>query len=332
MILSKTPLRISFFSGGSDMPNFYEKEYGAALSVTIDKFIYVMIHKTPHMGIKIMYDTIEEFPDVEHMQHAITRESLKLFDVKSEYTISSIADILSKGSGLGSSSAFTVGLINCLAHRDQEQRYTLLTREYLAQTAYKVEREMCNYPVGKQDQYASAYGGINLFKFNSDDSVEITPLFYDRSLWNNLQDRLLLVYSGRGRNANSILQKQAAAMNEQEKFDLVKRSRDKAFIGAKMLSDNKLDDFGVLLHEAWKDKKAVEKSISNEYFDDIYSRALKAGALGGKLLGAGGGGFFLFYVPPTKRQNVIKDITDGTTCKVYDFRFTDYGSRLTSSC
>jgi D-glycero-alpha-D-manno-heptose-7-phosphate kinase len=330
MILSKTPLRISFFSGGSDMPTFYEKERGAALSVTIDKYIYVMVHKTPHLGIKIMYDTIEEFPDVEQMQHTITKESLKYFGIEKEVTVASIADILAKGSGLGSSSAFTLGLINCLAHSNKYE--SLYSREYLAQTAYMIERELCKYPVGKQDQYASAYGGMNLFEFQSDNSVDIKPMTYNRETWAKLEERLLLVYSGRGRNANSILQKQAAAMSDQVKFDLVKRSRDKAYVGTRFLKEGKLDDFGYLLHDAWLDKKAVETSISNEYFDNVYNRALEAGAFGGKLLGAGGGGFFLFYVNPENRQRVIDTITDGTECKIYDFRFTEYGSRIASHC
>jgi len=327
MIISRTPLRISFFSGGSDMPNFFEKEKGAALSVTINKYIYVMMHKTPHLGIKIMYDTIEEFPDLETMQHAITRESLKHFGIDKEVTIASIADILAKGSGLGSSSAFTIGLVNVLANPDQHS--SLVSREYLAQTAYMIERQMCGYPVGKQDQYASAYGGMNLFEFHKDDSVEIKPLTYNREVWGNLEDRLLLVYSGRGRNANSILQKQAAAMSDDVKFDLVRRSRDKAYVATRLLKEGKIDDFGALLHDAWLDKKAVETSITNEYFDGVYERAREAGALGGKLLGAGGGGFFIFYVDPSKREQVIKTITDGTACKVYDFSFTEYGSRLT---
>lgn len=328
MIVTKTPLRVSFFSGGSDMPNFYEKEKGAALSVTIDKYIYVCVHKTPHLGIKIMYDTIEEFPDVEQMQHAITRESLKYYGIDKEVTIASIADILAKGSGLGSSSAFTIGLVNALSN--PEKYSSLTSREYLAQTAYYIERELCKYPVGKQDQYASAYGGMNLFEFNKDNSVDIKPVTYNREVWGELESNLLLVYSGRGRNANSILQKQAAAMSDQVKFDLVKRSRDKAYVGARFLKEGKLDDFGSLLHDAWLDKKAVETSITNEYFDGIYNRALEAGALGGKLLGAGGGGFFLFYVKSDKRQNVIKTITDGTECKVYDFNFTETGSRISS--
>ena len=330
MIITKTPLRISFFSGGSDMPTFFEKERGAALSVTIDKYIYVMVHKTPHLGIKIMYDTIEEFPDVEQMQHAITRESLKHFGIDKEVTVASIADILSKGSGLGSSSAFTVGLVNALA--TPHKHMSMVTREYLAQTAYHIERDLCYYPVGKQDQYAAAYGGMNIFEFHKDGSVETRPLTYTRESLNLLEERLLLVYSGRGRNANSILQKQAAAMDDSAKFNLVKSSRDKAFVAARLLRENKLDDFGSLLHDAWVDKKAVETSITNEYFDDVYNRAREAGALGGKLLGAGGGGFFIFYIPPGTKEKVSKAILDGTQCKIYNFGFTEWGSSVATIC
>lgn len=330
MIISKTPLRISFFSGGSDMPSYFEKEKGAALSVTINKYIYVMVHKTPHLGIKIMYDTIEEFPDVEQMQHAITRESLKFHNIENEVTIASIADILAKGSGLGSSSAFTVGLVNALSHPGRHDSH--VSREYLAQTAYHIERDLCHYPVGKQDQYAAAYGGMNLFEFQKDGSVDIKPTTYNRDLWTNLESRLLLVYSGRGRNANSILQKQAAAMDDSVKFDLVRRSRDKAYVGARYLKEGKLDDFGALLHDAWLDKKAVATDITNDYFDDVYTRAMEAGSLGGKLLGAGGGGFFLFYAPLDKRENIIRNIMDGTNCKVYDFAFTEYGSQIATHC
>jgi D-glycero-alpha-D-manno-heptose-7-phosphate kinase len=330
MIVSKTPLRISFFSGGSDIPAFYEKEKGAALSVTIDKYIYVMMHKTPHLGIKIMYDTIEEFPDLETMQHAITRESLKFFGVDKEITVASIADILAKGSGLGSSSAFTVGLTNVLANPDRHSSVT--TREYLAQTAYHIERDLCKYPVGKQDQYAAAYGGMNLFEFHPNGGVDIRPLTHNRDVWGELESNLLLVYSGRGRNANSILQKQTAAMSDDVKFDLVRRSRDKAYVAARYIKENKLDDFGALLHDAWMDKKAVATEITSAYFDEIYSKALNAGALGGKLLGAGGGGFFIFYVTKNNREKVIDAITNDTNCKIYDFNFTESGSRISTHC
>jgi D-glycero-alpha-D-manno-heptose-7-phosphate kinase len=321
MIISKTPLRISFFSGGSDMPSFFLREKGAALSVTIDKYIYVMYHKTPHLGIKTMYDVIEQSADIELMQHAITRESLKHFNVSNDVTIASISDILSRGSGLGSSSAFTVGLLNCLAKGKH-------TRERLAQSAYYIERTMCQFPVGKQDQYAASYGGMNLFQFETDDCVTVKPVIHNQENWEKLQDNLLLVYSGRGRSANSILQKQAAAMSEEDKFMLVKRNRDRAFVGANLFAAGLVDDFGALFHDAWMDKKGVSKDITNEYFDVIYDKALKAGAIGGKLLGAGGGGFFLFYVKPEHRERVVYNITHESECKIYDFNFVEQGSTI----
>lgn len=323
MIISKTPLRISFFSGGSDMPAFYEKQKGAALSVTIDKYIYVMLHHTPHLGIKTMYDKIEEFPDVETMQHAITKETLKHYNIEKEITIASISDILAKGSGLGSSSAFTVGLTSCLNAYGNH----FSSRECLAQNAYYIERTKCGYPVGKQDQYAAAYGGMNLFEFDRDNTVDVKVLT-NAGNWISLEKRLLLVYSGVGRSANSILQKQAAAMGDKDKLELVKRSRDKAYVAARYLKQGQLADFGSLLHDAWMDKKAVAGDISNDYFDTIYTKALLAGALGGKLLGAGGGGFFIFYVDPEKRDQVSEAITTGTNCKVYDFKFTEHGSTI----
>lgn len=325
MIITRTPLRISFFSGGSDMPSFFLKERGAALSVTINKYIYVMLHKTPHLGIKTMYDTIEQTADIELMQHAITRESLKTFNMENDVTIASISDILSRGSGLGSSSAFTVGLLNALANGTY-------TRERLAQLAYNVERNMCHFPVGKQDQYAAAYGGMNLFQFETDDVVTVRPVVHNDENWDTLQNNLLLVYSGRGRSANSILQKQAAAMDESDKFKLVQRNRDRAIAAAHMFSAGLIDDFGSLFHDAWMDKKGLAKEITDDYFDAIYNRALKAGAIGGKLLGAGGGGFFLFYVKPERRDSVIKAVTHESNCKIYDFKFVEQGSSVVTNC
>ena len=194
-----------------------------------------------------------------------------------------------------------------------------------------IEMEKCGYPVGKQDQYAAAYGGFNLFQFHKNEEVTVNSFFVKKDVITSLENKLLLVYSGRGRSANAILQKQQSAMNDKDKFNLVKRSRDKAYIAQNFLMQGKLDDFGNLLHEAWMDKKGVVSEITQDYFDIVYDKAMKAGAAGGKLLGAGGGGFFLFYVPEDKKETVVQEIVTGTECKVYDFRFSDYGSRITTS-
>ena len=328
MIISKTPLRVSFFSGGSDLPSFYNKEDGAALSVTINKYIYVMVHKTSHLGVRVMYDQIEEFPDVEAMQSNITSETLKYFNIEKEITVASISDILSRGSGLGSSSAFTVGLINALA----SGKWGVASNGYLADIACEIEMNRCKYPVGKQDQYAAAYGGLNLFHFRKNGEVAVENTVIDIDTFAKLESNLLLVYSGKGRSANSILQKQSAAMSDVDKFNLVKRSRDKAFTGLEYLKKRDVDSFGDLLHEAWVDKKSIVKEISQDYFDVVYQNIRTAGAIGGKLLGAGGGGFFLFYVQPDKRKQVIDYIENNTECKVYDFKFTDRGSQIVSMC
>lgn len=307
------------------MPSFYKEDLGAALSVTIDKYIYVMTHKTSNMGVKLMYDQVEEFPDVESMQSNITSETLKYFNINKEIIVGSMSDIPSKGSGLGSSSAFTVGLVNALARYSNVDH---LHAGHLAECACTIEMEKCGYPVGKQDQYAAAYGGLNLFQFAKDSVILYDTKKIDPFTLKRLENNLILVYSGKGRSANSILQKQSAAMSDKDKLNLVKRSRDKAYIALGHLIDRDLDSFGALLNEAWMDKKDVVKEITSDYFDDVYDRAIKAGSLGGKLLGAGGGGFFVFYVSQEKKQDVIREIESNGLCKAYDFNFTYEGSKV----
>ena len=324
MIMSKTPLRICFFSGGSDLPAFYAREPGASLSATIDKSVHVCVHETSNIGIKIMYDTVEVVPEIDEMEHLITKETLKHFGLTKELTIASISDILSRGSGLGSSSSFTVGLIKAIAKMKNKK----LNKTDLAELACEVEMNRCGYPVGKQDQYAAAYGGFNMFTFNCDGTVNAEPLVDIDAP--GLASNLLLVYSGRGRSANAILQKQQKAVGQIDKFNLIKKGRDKAFEGRRYLKEGDHDSFGQLLHDAWMDKKSLVKEISETYFDDIYTKAYNAGSLGGKLLGAGGGGFFLFYVTPEKREQVSRAITDGTECKIYDFNFSYEGSKIVS--
>ena len=330
MIISKTPLRLSFFSGGSDLPAFYKKEQGAALSVTINKHIYICAHRTPNIGIKTMYDSIEHVTDIKEMQEGLTKEVLRLYNIKENITIGSISDILSRGSGLGSSSAFTVGLIRAISSmkkiEETGKNEWQLRPETLAEYACNIEMSM--FPVGKQDQYAAAYGGCNLFEFYDFGYVKVSGIEIDTIT--GLENKLMLVYSGKGRSANQILQKQKDAMIDPAKFALVKASRDKAYTAYKLLQNQDFDSFGSLLHDAWMDKKSVVKEITQDYFDTVYSNVINAGALGGKLLGAGGGGFFLFYVPLNKQENVRYALTKTPECKVYDFSFYNKGSTIES--
>ena len=282
-------------------------------------------HKVPHMGVRCMYDDVEEQHDIEQMQHAITREALKYYDIKKEMTVASISDIVTKGSGLGSSSAFTVGLVKALS----TTKYDNSTRKYVADIACQIEMDKCGYPVGKQDQYAAAFGGFNLFKFKRNGEVTVDELRLTNPHIMALEKNLLLVYSGRGRNANNILQKQQKAMLDADKFNKVRRSKDKAFEAVDLLHKGKVDDFGRLLHESWLDKKGVCEEITQDYFDEIYDTAIKNGALGGKLLGAGGGGFFIFYVPEKNRTKVEGAIsTNHKDCRIYDFEFYGSGSHM----
>lgn len=306
------------------MESFYIKESGAALSVTIDKYIHVFARQIQHSGIRTVYDTVEECMDIDEMQDGITKECLKYFYIQKDISISSISDIASKGSGLGSSSAFSVGLLNALEYLKFRCQ---LTSRQAAELSYFIEKTKCGYPVGKQDQYAAAYGGLNLFEFQKSGKVDVKTQIFSPHVY-ELESNLLLVYSGKGRSANQILQKQKEAMSDETKFKLVANSRDKAYKGLEYINAGELDKFGELLHEAWMDKKAVTKEISSDYFDDIYNRAINAGALGGKLLGAGGGGFFIFYVLPKHRNHVIHEITKDTLCNVYDFKFSKEGSKI----
>lgn len=187
----------------------------------------------------------------------------------------------------------------------------------------------CGYPVGKQDQYAAAWGGFNLFRFKKNGEVNVEEIRLTNPNVAALEKNLMLVYSGRSRNANNILQKQQKAMLDIDKFNKVKRSRDKAFEAVELIHKGKIDDFGRLLHESWLDKKGVCEEITQDYFDEIYQTAIDGGALGGKLLGAGGGGFFIFYVPEKDRASVAHGIKNNhKDCRIYDFEFYGSGSNV----
>lgn len=329
MLVSKTPLRISLFSGGSDLKSFYTKEQGAALSCTIDKFIYCFVHNQPSKQIRTVYENVNYADSVDDVTHEITKQTLKYFDQTENITCGSISDITARGSGLGSSSAFTVGLVNCFA----QKKFAVgnVVPEYVATTACEIEINRCQYPIGKQDQYAAAYGGMNLFQFNSNETVERTPVFLCSETYQILQDNLILCSSGIHRQANDILKKQSSAMDDKAKFDLVRKSRDKAYEAVRLLQNKKIDDLGYLLDCAWQDKRAVVSDITNSFFDQIYDEAKQKGCIGGKLLGAGGGGFFLFYCKKNDRDGVIKQITKHKGVSVLNFKFTQSCSTVVYS-
>lgn len=301
MIISKSPFRISFAGGGSDLPSFYRREYGAVLSSSIDKYVYIAVHRYFERGFLLKYSQTENVMDISEIKHALIRECLRITGCADNLEITSFADIPSSGSGLGSSSAFCVALINNL----KAYQGKAVGKEFLASQACEVEIEMLGEPIGKQDQYASAYGGLNHIRFNPDDSVDVTPVILSKKQRETLNSSLMLFYTGITRKASSVLAEQSASMNTSSRsFDAVREIRDGADRLAVELGAGNLDAIGEEMHRGWLLKRTVASGVSSEEIDDIYDKARAGGALGGKLLGAGGGGFFLLYCPPATQEKV----------------------------
>lgn len=320
MIISRTPFRISFAGGGSDLPSFYTQEQGAVLSTSIDKYIYIAIHKFFDSDkIQLKYSKTELVDSFSDIKHPIFRECLSMLNIKG-VDINSIADIPA-GTGLGSSSSFTVGLVNVLnAYKNQYS-----SQEYLAATACDIEINRLKEPIGKQDQYAAAYGGLNFIKFNHDGYVDVEKIVMNPDIKQQLDENLIMVYTGDTRSAGSILQHQNQAMSQQEKRQIQKEMVQQAFELRKLLQNNQIDDFGRMLHEGWMLKKTLTKGISNSAVDDLYQKGLDSGALGGKLLGAGGGGFILFYCPKEKQDKFRKQMSNH---RELEFCFDNSGAKI----
>jgi len=303
MIVSKTPLRISLVGGGTDIPEFYQKNGGAVLSMAIDKYIYVMVNKKFDGGVRVSYSITENVNEAEELKHDIVRETLKLFQVYDGIEVVSVADIPGGGSGLGSSSAFAVGLNYAM------RRYTGRSVNYhpstFAESAYSIERESCGHPVGKQDHYAAAYGGFRYYEFNKDDSVFVSPIHLTSVKEEELKSKLMLFWIGKTRHANKILAEQARTIKENT---AVEASAKVMYECATHLYDdlcnNDISTVGTYLHENWQRKKQLALGITTKEIDIYYDMAMEAGAEGGKLCGAGGSGFLLFYAPVDKHKDI----------------------------
>jgi D-glycero-alpha-D-manno-heptose-7-phosphate kinase len=323
MIITRTPFRISFFGGGTDYPVWYRKYGGAVLSTTINKYCYITCRYLPPFfehKHRIVWSKIELVSHANEIVHPVVREALKFLGIKNGVEIHHDADIPAR-SGMGSSSAFTVGLLNAL--------YTLLdrsvTKYQLARDAIYIEQEILKENVGSQDQTAAAFGGFNKIIFGGPTEIEVIPLAISAERLRFLQDRLLLFFTGFSRNASEIAASQIKNTPQKEKeLTAMMKLVDQA---AKLLSDeNKdLDEFGYMLDETWKLKRTLSNAISTPLIDEIYDKAIKAGALGGKLLGAGGGGFMCFYVRPEKQQDVKEALKNFLHVP---FRFENQGSQV----
>ena len=321
MIITRTPYRISFVGGGSDMESFYEKHQGAVLSSTINKFVYISSHRFfDEDSIRLKYSKNETVKSISQIQHPLFREALSQFGVKGSLEMSSNGDVPA-GTGLGSSSAFTVGLLHNLYVR--EGKYA--TKRQLAEEACAIEIDRLKEPIGKQDHYAAAFGGLNVIRFNVNGTVDVEPIHLNQATNRELQDNLLMFYTGTQRSASTILQEQKDNIAAMRKTDtltkmvgLVWELRDSLFSGD-------ITSFGEILDRNWTLKQQLATGIGTEQIDAMYRKGISAGALGGKLLGAGGGGFLLFYCEREKQQRLRAELANHQELR---FKFENEGSKL----
>lgn len=298
MIIVQTPLRVSFFGGGTDFPSFYESEGGCVLSTAIDKYIFVTIKARFDNFLRVGYTKTELVENVDDIHHDLVRESLRKTGITAGVEITTMGDIPTEGSGLGSSSTVTVGAL----HAMHTFRKKLISSEQLAREACEIEIDTLGSPIGIQDQYIAAYGGLSFIEFQTNGQVKVQPVALDRSIVRRFNDALLLFYTGVARQANSVLSEQKA--NIRDRLSVLREMRDMAHTARDILCRGNIDGIGHLLHESWQLKKQLASKISNHHLDDMYEAAIKAGAIGGKITGAGGGGFLLLYCPYERQERV----------------------------
>ena len=308
MIISKTPLRVSFFGGGTDIPEFYQQNKfgGAVLGTSIDKYIYHSVFKFPSKlfdyNTRISYSKVECVDNVSSIEHTPFREILNYMKIKKDVEIH-IASDLPSFSGLGTSSSFTVGLLKAL----HEYKNKDISKKNLAKTAIHIERNILNEAVGCQDQTFAAFGGFNLIEFKND-NIKVNPLRLSSDRMKEFSNSLMLFYTGIKRRAHKIESEKIKNINNIS--DNLNKILKHVQLGFDILDSNQdLSKFGYLLHETWKEKRSLSSGISNKIIDSMYDNAVSSGALGGKLLGAGGGGFLLLYVPEEKKEKIRKALS-----------------------
>src|SRR3954464_7519090 len=322
MIISRTPLRMSFVGGGSDLPAYYRRFGGAVVSTAINKFVYITVNEKFDHRIRVSYSKTEEANSVARIKHPLVREAMKMLGIEGGLEITSIADIPSKGSGLGSSSSFTVGLLH--AFHAWSGRYA--SAEQLAKEACQIEIERCAEPIGKQDQFAAAFGGFNFIQFNSDESVSVEPILCQRETLARLQENIIVFYTGITRSASGILKTQQAGVAAQKsKQKMLGRMVELAHQLKAELQKNNLDAFGEIIHANWELKKGLATEISTDVIDGWYQKARKQGAIGGKLLGAGTGGFLMFYAPREKHEAIARSLSN---LRTIEMQFEPQGSKI----
>jgi len=323
MIITRTPFRISFFGGGTDYPVWYRENGGRVISTTIDKYCYVTLRELPPFfkyKYLLRYFEREEVNTIDEIKHPSIRECLKYLDMSKSIELVHHADLPAQ-SGLGSSSTFTVGLLMAGYALNNQMR----TKSQLAHDAIEIEQRRIGEAVGSQDQTAAAFGGFNRINFGGNRELEVTPLTISTEKIINLQDHLMLFFTGFSRNASDIAQKQIEITSSKTKeldimVELCKEAEELL-----VSSENGFLEWGELLNEQWKVKKSMTNLITNSKIDEMYEQAIRSGALGGKLLGAGGGGFMLFFVPPEKHEQLKANLNN---ILHVPFRFDFSGSQI----
>jgi D-glycero-alpha-D-manno-heptose-7-phosphate kinase len=320
MIVSSTPLRIGFVGGGTDIPSYYQSNGGGAVvNAAINKYVYIVVNKKFAGDIRVSYSKTENVETAEDVRHPLVRETLKLLDIRKGIEIAVMADIPSHGTGLGSSSSFTVGLLNALHAWMGES----VPPRQLAEEAVHIERELVGDPGGKQDQYIAAYGGVRFIEFRSDGTVSVSSSIVKDVDLHLLEEHLLLYYTGKGRPGTSILAGQIKEMsNHWEDYHAL---RQLAYDLSNDLGDGRIDQLGRYMNQNWERKKRLHETISDPSIEQMYSRAIAAGALGGKITGAGGGGFLLLFVLPKDRAQVREALSD---LREEHFRLEKSGSQV----
>ena len=307
MIITRSPLRISLGGGGTDLPSYYQEQEGFVLSAAINRYVYVTVNRPFNPGIYLKYSSIESVSKVDEIKHPIFRESIRLMNLKTpQVEITSLADIPA-GTGLGSSGSFTTALLKAIHTYYRKNLHS----DELAKLACQVELEILKEPIGKQDQYISALGGITNFEFRKDGSVAHNPLNISNENISRLEDNLLLFFTGTSRSASEILsdQNKKSVANNSEMIKNLDYIKSHGFKIKEALEVGDLDTFAELMNEHWQMKKKRSQGMSSNFIDNAYELALKNGALGGKLVGAGGGGFLLFYASDKEKlQNQMSKL------------------------
>ena len=299
MIITRSPLRISLGGGGTDLPSYYRQHEGFLIAAAIDKYVYITLHDTFQKEIIIKYSKTERVEHSEQIQHPIIRESLKLLNIRSEnFELASLADIPA-GTGLGSSSSFTCALLKALDTYNK----TFIKPDDLAEEACHIEIDVLKEPIGKQDQYISAFGGINCFTFCKNDQVKTKELNISKDTLYNLEDHLLLFFTGYSRSASKVLREQddKSKKNDPAMIDNLHFVKELGYKSKTAFESGDLEEFANLMNVHWEHKKQRSDVMSNNHINSWYDIAMKNGALGGKLIGAGGGGFLMFYADDSKK-------------------------------